>query len=296
LTDTDLQTPFDEAAPVVPLAAPAHAMPRLGSGRARFGAAVLAAAALHLAGLVAFSLAIVPDGQGQAGFVDNAIGVTIVDARVLATRDDATQATAAAAVVASVAAVDGNMEPPRAESAADAMAALPTPAKVTPELLVVPQAAQAVDSRKPEPIEPDPPKQAIADTTPAPVEQTTAALPTPTGSVGGTDAQVTQPTDTPPKAGAAAASPGAMSAYARTLATALAQAAPPAARGVSGQLLVRLVVSTDGSIDGAAIAKSSGNARLDRSVVDAVERVRLPAPPVGMTDKQRTYEMPYTFR
>ena len=281
-------------APIAPLAVVALAPAHADAGRARLAASLALAAFLHLGVLAGLALVMVT-GAGNGGSIPDAIGVTIVDSRVLATRDEVSALQAEANAVASVDSVDGTMDPVRIETGTTTAVAAPAEPTVQPELLVakanddavVPETSMAVAAS--ETLDRSAP---VALPVPD-VAGVTSAQPSLSGA---THALVTQPADVAPKAGSAAASPGAMSAYARALTSALARAPPPATRGLPGQLLIRLVVGEDGGVDAATVARSSGSARLDRLVVEAVERVRLPAPPSGMSEKQRTYEMPYTFR
>lgn len=271
------------------------------TGRGRLTAALAAAALLHLGVLLGIGLVIETNGVGNGGFIQDAIGVTIVDSRVLATRDDDATRQAEANAISSIAATDGsvnpaNIEPANIETVPITSAVQPAAPVEQPEQLVAKASDRAEVSPKSAPIT----ATESRDTDPQPDAQPAPAPPraasVPASPSGAAQAHIIDPANTAPQSGSAAASPGAMSAYARALASTLAKAPPPATRGLPGHLLIRLVVAEDGSVDAATIAKSSGSIRLDRLAVEAVERVRLPAPPSGMTQQQRTYELPYTFR
>lgn len=63
-----------------------------------------------------------------------------------------------------------------------------------------------------------------------------------------------------------------------------------------GQVVLRLTVTRDGRIAGAAIARSSGNAAYDKAAMAAVSRAgRLPAAPAGLTDATYSFNLPMDF-
>jgi protein TonB len=96
---------------------------------------------------------------------------------------------------------------------------------------------------------------------------------------------------------AAAASPGAVLAYNRSVLAALKKSGVKAPRGhAHGTTVVEFIIAEDGDIDLVRIKKSSGHAALDQAALAAVERASFPPPPPGMTRKQRNYVIPYNFR
>jgi protein TonB len=117
------------------------------------------------------------------------------------------------------------------------------------------------------------------------IEQTAAG-----GAAARTDAAGTAQSSAP-----ATASAGAVREYASHVAQALAKAKPKSV-GAYGTVKVKLLVATDGSIALVEIIRSSGNKRLDDAAFAAVQRVKLPAPPPGLSHNQRWYEFPYYFR
>lgn len=101
--------------------------------------------------------------------------------------------------------------------------------------------------------------------------------------------------DTASRRAPAAASAGALREYARYVAQALAKAKPKGV-GTPGTVKVKLVIAPAGGLASVAVAKTSGNKRLDAMAIAAVQQAALPAPPTGLTPAQLTYEIPYHFR
>jgi len=97
------------------------------------------------------------------------------------------------------------------------------------------------------------------------------------------------------QAAPAAASPGAVQAYANAVAEVLKQTKLKRVPAF-GTVKVKLVVALDGGIASLEILESSGNARLDDAVLAAIRRVKLPVPPPGMAPEQRWYEFTYRYR
>ncbi len=262
---------------------------------------MIVAVVAHAAVLTGLAVSIAPDGAGTGGTVLEAIGVSIVDSSVLASHDERTSQPASAAAVASIAATMGANEPEQSSVAAQTATVAATSDADAPTVLTAREArarddavatgkaASASLNADPKPIEP------IRHTSET-VAATTTVLAAPAFATGSTSAHVTSPVAREPQAGSAAAGPGEMAAYARDLATALAKSSPRAMAGLRGRITVRFLVGADGHIGDVAVAETSGNARLDRTAIDSVERARVPAPPTGMTDKQRTYVLPFVFR
>ncbi|WP_420023067.1 energy transducer TonB family protein [Cereibacter azotoformans] len=68
------------------------------------------------------------------------------------------------------------------------------------------------------------------------------------------------------------------------------------ARGMTGEVTVRLTVAQGGSLGGVAILRSSGDARLDQLALRAVQSAgRFPAAPAALTDPSYTFTLPITF-
>ncbi len=97
--------------------------------------------------------------------------------------------------------------------------------------------------------------------------------------------------------GAAAAPPGAIQRYAKSVVEALSRSRP---RGVAGSargtVKIAFAIAEDGSLALVRVAMSSGNPQLDAAALAAVEKVRFPSPPAGMSITQLTYEVPYHFK
>lgn len=71
----------------------------------------------------------------------------------------------------------------------------------------------------------------------------------------------------------------------------------PDGRDVRNPVRVEIVVAKDGRVISSHIIKKSGDAQLDNSVRQALERVtRLPAFPTGATDAQRTFRISFELK
>jgi protein TonB len=266
-------------------------------GRARFAVAVALALAGHGAVLAGLSVVIAPEGTGGGGTLLDAIGVSIVDASVLASRETEATRTARADAVDRVAPTEGAVA-----TVHDAASAAAAPAPEAPEkaaaILHAPgdegeaPAVRATDASNLLPRD----SKTTAETQSTEDHAAVATVSAQPHASGGATAQVTSPQSERSEAGQAAASPGAMAIYARALAAALAKTAPRPVAGLSGRTLVRFTVSPDGRADAVTIAQTSGHGRLDKAAVAAVGKAQLPAPPAGMTEKQRTYQLPFVFR
>jgi TonB family protein len=95
---------------------------------------------------------------------------------------------------------------------------------------------------------------------------------------------------------AAAASPGAVLAYARSVVAALGKNRPKGGRSGKGTVRVVFAVGDGGAVEDIAVKQSSGRAELDGLAIAAVRQTRFPPPPAGMSRSARTYEVPYHFR
>jgi protein TonB len=72
--------------------------------------------------------------------------------------------------------------------------------------------------------------------------------------------------------------------------------ARPRVRG-SGQVILALRIARDGSLAGLSIARSSGNADVDRAALSAVQRAgRFPAAPAGLIEASYGFSLPIRFR
>lgn len=71
---------------------------------------------------------------------------------------------------------------------------------------------------------------------------------------------------------------------------------PAEARGASGKVTLRLTVSANGRLTDVAIAKSSGNAALDRAAIKAVQSAgRFATAPKGLTEASYSFTLPMSF-
>lgn len=64
----------------------------------------------------------------------------------------------------------------------------------------------------------------------------------------------------------------------------------------SGTAIVRLSISPQGRLLSAKLAKSSGDAKLDRAAVEAVQRARIPKAPKGLTSASYSFNLPIAFQ
>jgi protein TonB len=92
----------------------------------------------------------------------------------------------------------------------------------------------------------------------------------------------------------AAASPGDVDRYARSVRAALARNKPKG-RSARGITTIVFVISTNGTVSAARVSRSSGSDRLDQLVLETVQRTAFPSPPAGMRENQRTYVIPFRF-
>jgi TonB family protein len=234
-------------------------------------AAMTAALLAHAALL--FVLAGLPDDTlaGSGGRQLDAISVTLVNSAALEAREPSITQPPIPAAAIPIETEEGSAESNHAPQREKKQA--------TEDKQTVPEPAKA-DAIVPLP--PEKLKQERAD----------ESTPTPAGGVA---VRGNEPTSVPPKVATAAASPGAVSEYARYISQALAKSRPRGT-GTFGTVRVRLAISPTGGLASVEIVSSSGNRRLDEMAVAAVRHAALPAPPPGMTVSQLTYEVPYHFR
>lgn len=94
---------------------------------------------------------------------------------------------------------------------------------------------------------------------------------------------------------ATTASQGAVRAFARRVAQALAKS-PPTPQPSTGTVEIAFTVGLDGSLGELTVERSSGSPPVDQAAVAAVRGARLPQPPAGASEKQRSFVIPYHFR
>lgn len=166
----------------------------------------------------------------------------------------------------------------RQESARIATRDDPRPAEV--EATVLPPS----NLELPKPTAPGPKTEGVKSSPPS----------TPPGGVASSGADQA---NRPASVRAAAASPGEMRAFARSLAEALARTRPPnGSARAKGTVNVEFIVGEEGRAETARVARSSGSRALDEMAIDAVRKARLPRPPAGVTLAERTFVVPYHFR
>lgn len=74
------------------------------------------------------------------------------------------------------------------------------------------------------------------------------------------------------------------------------KAYPKAARGASGEVVVKMTVSRSGALEAVAIARSSGNAALDQAALTAVRRTGgFPAAPDQVPGDRQVFSLPMQF-
>lgn len=131
---------------------------------------------------------------------------------------------------------------------------------------------------------------------PAPPKQADPAPRAPSASIGGSAARSIENNDASVR-GATAVRSGEVQHYARNVLEALRRSRPRGASGPArGTVKVVFAIAEDGGVAFARVVMSSGSAQLDAAALAAVQKVRFPTPPQGMSMAQLTYEVPYHFR
>lgn len=69
----------------------------------------------------------------------------------------------------------------------------------------------------------------------------------------------------------------------------------PGGTSASGTAVVRLTVAPQGRLVSATLAKSSGDAKLNRAAVEAVRRARIPKAPKGLSKASYSFSLPIAF-
>ena len=98
-----------------------------------------------------------------------------------------------------------------------------------------------------------------------------------------------------PSVSSGEASSGVVRAYAGTISKVLDRQKPRSG-GRTGKVQVQFVIDTAGKSAVPVVLASSGNQRLDEIVVEAIQRMDFPAPPPQMSERQRTFKVPFAFR
>ena len=278
------------------------------SERRRYAFALVVAVGLH-GGVAALDAMRPPEPFGAGGTSLDAISIEVALVPATAIESKPAASVPAAGSPASLDMDDGTPValPPTPAAAAPQpqvvaapdvalIVAKPDPTPPDPEALVLP-VAETKPPPTPEPAKTEPKPDVVkTPEAPKPPEiEATPATPAPAAPRGGAAVQAVG-TPTPPRPGAAAASPGAVQAYARRVAEVLSRNRPSATSGNgSGTVRLKFAISEDGGIDDLVVRQSSGQARIDQLAVAAVRRAKFPAPPPGMSRTERTYEIPYHF-
>ncbi len=92
-----------------------------------------------------------------------------------------------------------------------------------------------------------------------------------------------------------AATPGQISRYALSIQQTLNRH-PPRHLGTRGRAVVKFGLTETGNVRFAEIDRSSGSKLIDDAVLAAIWKIAFPAPPGGMSERQRSYTAPIEFR
>jgi TonB family protein len=108
--------------------------------------------------------------------------------------------------------------------------------------------------------------------------------------------QTQEATDAQVKGGSSvAATPGQISRYALSIQQMLNRY-PPRHLGTRGRAVVKFGLTETGNVRFAEIERSSGSKLIDDAVLAAIWKIAFPAPPGGMSERQRSYTAPIEFR
>ncbi len=257
--------------------------------RSLFVVAVVVAVLVH-AGIVAALSRPVESQLGARGVDLDAISVEVALVPVTALESLIARPEAAAGAAGPVDITDGAQTPPappvatkqerereqKVELALDKLLDL-EPAQI----VVPPERKELVRPPVGDPVQPKRPD-------PAPVA--------PSAPVGGIAARAIEDKGST-VLGAAAARPGEVQRYARNVVEALSRSRPRGGVGSTrGTVKVAFSITENGSLAAVRVVMSSGSAQLDATALAAVQKVRFPPPPPGMSMAQLTYEVPYHFR
>lgn len=95
--------------------------------------------------------------------------------------------------------------------------------------------------------------------------------------------------------GQSAASAGRANRYAMEVRAALGRARPRHS-GIKGSVWIKFAIDQKGAVVAAEVSRTSGSQRLDALALGSIRAARLPMPPPGLNDLQRTYVVPFDFR
>ncbi len=140
------------------------------------------------------------------------------------------------------------------------------------------------------PIEPRPKTEKPPETAEAPPE----IRPPQIAIVSGATPAAPQ-TSTDPAEAAARQAAGHATRFALAVRQALGKSRPRHA-GTKGRVVITFGLAESGSLRFAEVSRSSGNPGLDAATLTAVRTATFPRPPANLTDRQRTYVVPFDFK
>lgn len=223
-----------------------------------------------------------PDGA-SGGVVLDAIEISVIDGRAL-------EAMLAAARTDS-AAPDAPVKSDNGAPATNQQEAASETSGKTAEASVT--VLQATDSSVSVPVEP--PKASAEFRAAEKAEAPTATAASEAASNAGGASTRGADATSPAEPAGTRAPPGVVHDYALSVAKVLARNKPEA-QGPKGTARVRFTVERDGRVAEASVLASSGHTVLDAAALAAVRRSRFPAPPVVLTQADRTFDLPFHFR
>lgn len=253
----------------------------------------LAAAAAHVA-LIAVLLPARSDTLGDDGVSLVTIAVSIVDSVPMLSAPETAPS-------------EANVTQPDAEAADVPPETQPEAPAAKPEERTTeaePQKQALALDMPPETVPPPPEaltlpaRQPDAERDPAPVViEETPVVREPPREAAATPAP--PPTPAAPAAlfsqSSAEANSGIVRAYAGSISRVLDRQ-KPRNRGIRGQVRIQFVIAPTGRAEQPIVIATSGNPALDSIVVTAVQRMEFPPPPAQMSQRQRTFNVPFAFR
>ena len=254
---------------------------------------VLAAAVAHVA-IIAALLPAPSDAMGENGVSLEAVAVSIVDSIPRHSTPETASDSNSKQPDAETDEATTQSQPEATEAQPVQQPDKPQPQKqalaldLPPDAVPPPLDAPALPARKPdaerdpravhveEPVQPREDQREKASTTPAAHNEPAAPARLPSQS-------------------AAEASSGVVRAYAGSISRVLDRQ-KPRSRGLTGQVRIQFVIDQAGRAEPPVVLATSGNAALDSLVITAVQRMDFPPPPPEMNQRQRTFNVPFSFR
>ncbi|NOU04584.1 MAG: TonB family protein [Hyphomicrobiaceae bacterium] len=269
--------------------------------RRSFSAAATLSAILH-AGLAAYLMWTPPiAGIGVGGQELETVSVEIVNSSAFESlmANAASNAGGAAALIE--AATGSNAAINQAEVAAETKMTSQLPVKEQPEAFLKPDINPEVPSEIPtaDVVKPDPKPLEIErvpagqEATPDSGKDQNNVAAQGAATAGAATTQVAS--ESIDAEGRASASAGQLTKFAMEVRLALGRSRPKH-DGARGRVSILFGVTEAGDIRFSEITKSSGSERLDRIALKAIASAKMPKPPSGLTDAQRTYTVPFEFK